>query len=221
MACGSLSNEIPWVKEDVSEIVKLSVSRLSLEVLDLETYLPMFEHMNFSALRTLRLSQCRHVLPFLEALTIFYSHAPCNLTQLKIMLHLRPGSGYEVALHALERLLYVIPFLCHLQVDAGGDKLLPVNTLFRHGSSLQYLCMSTECTSAKVYLTSQDLSALFHECPYLQQLAIALCPIDLGPIETMGSEFALDANSTSTSPRTGLQTILVRMSFDSWRPKNC
>ncbi|KAF2826088.1 hypothetical protein CC86DRAFT_406388 [Ophiobolus disseminans] len=56
------------------------------------------------------------------------------------------------------------------------------------------------------YLRYENLVKLLHGCTELQELAITICPIYLGPIERVGSDFALDADSQL--PQTELEALL-------------
>jgi hypothetical protein len=53
-----------------------------------------------------------------------------------------------------------------------------------------------------------DITVLLHVCTELRQLAIDMCPVDLGPIERVGLGFSLGTGSHL--PQTELEAVLVR-----------
>jgi hypothetical protein len=115
----------------------------------------------------------------------------------------------EETQQALEHLLDVISSLQHLQLDAGRDKLVSAACLLRHGTTLQSLCLSADRTTANFHLSLSDLTTILRGCPHLQQLAIALCPVDLGSIDDLGADLMLGV-TTAASNYAELEAMLVK-----------
>jgi hypothetical protein len=204
----SYRSKYPWDDEDVFTIPKLS--RLDLQFVHLQACSPFLKHVDFSFLTSLRFVSCQSDLSFLQTLARYYSQRPCNLAKLEISLKLRHSGGPIKETHqALEHLLYVLPPHRHLKLDAGNDRLVSTACLLRHGTMLQSLCLSAEHTTAKIYLSLSDLTTILRACPHLQQLAIALCLVDLGSIEDFGANFTLGSN-TAASAQAELEAMLVR-----------
>jgi hypothetical protein len=68
---------------------------------------------------------------------------------------------------------------------------------------LVFFVMALHC------LSLSDLDIILRGCPHLQQLAITLCPIDLGSIDDLGADFTLGDN-TAASKYTEHEAMLVR-----------
>ena len=168
----------------------------------------IFSHIDFSALKILTIVRCSQAPPFLEALVAYYSRAPCKLNRLDVMLRDHRRVAKDAAVQALERLLDCIPPLCSLTLDPGAEKHLNVACFVRHGSRLRNLLLGNARTMLRPYLSYSALTKLLHACPELRQLAVALPPIEMGPIERAGSEFVLGASSQL--PQTELESALVR-----------
>jgi hypothetical protein len=187
------------------------LSKLDLELVHLQGCSAVFKHIDFSILTSLRVVHCMGALRFLQTLVMQYSQGPCNLTELAIVVDLCHGGLGRKSHQALEDLLDLVSPLQQLQLDTGSDKLVSTACLLRHGTKLQSLCLSAASTTAQVYLSLLDLNTLLRGCPYLQQLAITLCPVDLGFIDDLGVDSTLGGN-TGASKYPELEVMLIRVS---------
>jgi hypothetical protein len=109
-------------------------------------------------------------------------------------------------MQAIESLLQCVPPLRQIYIDVGADKLVSTACLLRHGSTLRTLWLATGRAETPGHLSINDLNALVDGCPHLEQLATNLCPVDMGPIELVGSDFTLNHNRHL--PRTELEAML-------------
>jgi hypothetical protein len=195
------------VAHDQGLIRTLGLTQLGFGGLCFATYsTTMFKSINFSALVTLRITSCRRVTPFLKALTVLYSESPCKLARLDVIIRAQRGNTHDAAMQATESLLQCVPPLEYIYVDIGGDRLVSTACLLRHGPTLRTLWLATGRTETPEHLSSEDLNALIDGCPHLEQLATNLCPIDMGSIQCVGSDFTLHHNRNL--PRTELEAML-------------
>ena len=191
--------------DDSVDVLKLS--ELLCANLDFETRpTTLLKCVDFSSLNTLQIYRCKRALPFLEALVTYYSQGSCKLRRLDIMLLRHRDGGHDAAMQATENLLQCVSPLQHLYLDAGADRLVNIACLLRHGPSLRSLWLSTGRAAVMGHLNFRDVSTLLDSCSRLEQLATNLCPIDLGPIESVGSDFAL--TSSGYLPQTELEAML-------------
>jgi hypothetical protein len=188
----------------VLKLFKLGLCNLSFKPLPTT----IFEHIDFSSLEGLRITRCKGARSFIHTLAAYYSRTSCNLKRLDILLQKHPDT-MRATVRAIERLLQCVPPLRQLYVDTGSDRLVNVTCLLRHGKALQTLWLATGRAEVLEHLTAENFVTLLDYCPLLKQFATNLCPIDLGPIGSMGSNFALGKDDCL--PQTELSAILVNI----------
>jgi hypothetical protein len=171
----------------------------------------IFTYIDFSALETLQIIRCKDVSPFLLALVGVYTQSPCNLKRVHILLRKTEYFARDPTIRAIEQFLGCISPVQHLSLDTGADKLVGSACLLKHAPTLLALWLGTGYAEAGAHLNTRDLSTLLEDCIHLEQLAIHLCPIDLGSIENVGSNFSLV--TPDTAPLTELEAMLVSLSL--------
>lgn len=168
----------------------------------------IFNIVEFSVLKVLNITRCKHAALFIDAVATCYSQKPCVLSRLDVKLRTQVSPSDDIAVQALERLVGCVPSLSVLHLDPGRDKLVDATCLVRHGQRLRNLWPGNARSTAKPYLSYQPLQLLLQACAGLHQLAISLCEIDLGPIGRVGADFSLGTDVSL--PQTELEAMLVR-----------
>jgi hypothetical protein len=162
---------------------------------------------NASALQSLQLSQCKNIGPLFIALAAEFKHS-CSLVEFDITLIDAPTLELRQALDGALDVMGPNLRCLWLQSKAGGN--IDINHVTRHGPSLRQLGIEGISLHIEPILSVNELSAMLAACPHLEGLAIHLCPISLGKILDLASNFDLGrASSPGTSDlRASLVSLL-------------
>jgi hypothetical protein len=127
--------------------------------------------------------RCKRAAPFINALSAFYTRAPCKLKDLRVCLRKSKGDENDDVVHAIQSLLSCVSPLEELYIETGTDELVDLNYLTQFGSSLRTLCLGSNLVQAISYLGLGDYDKLSQVCPLLDQLAIDLCPVSIEELQ--------------------------------------
>ncbi|OWY56808.1 hypothetical protein AALT_g10759 [Alternaria alternata] len=167
----------------------LQLVRFQLCWLDLMTYpASLFKAIDFSVLRDLIIGECGNVGAFLTALVPGASQVPA-LKRLEMVSSLLPPS--DASLQAIETLVTSTPSLQTLWLDVGKGRLIDVACLAGHGNTLKRLGLAASSRTQGPYYSALDLDKLLTQAPKLVDLAVSLCPINLGHVRHLGAKFKL------------------------------
>jgi hypothetical protein len=155
----------------------------------------LLSYVDVARLSTLVLRKCRKVGLLLPALALAFSHA-CSLTELEISMPIG-AKPCEVTMQACEALLNRVPGLRKLWLHVARGRMVDINCISRHGSTLLQLglCRSPKADRTQTHVDAADLRTLLASSLNLEDLAIDLCPIDLGDSHRFSSNFTLEGSA--------------------------
>jgi hypothetical protein len=186
----------------------LQLDHLQLSWLDLETYpASLFTVIDFSVLRDLLVMECDNVGAFLTALVPGASQVPA-LKRLEMVSSLLPPS--DASLQAIETLVTSTPSLQTLWLDVGKGRLIDVACLAGHGNTLKRLGLAASSRTQGPYYSALDLDKLLTQAPKLVDLAVSLCPINLGHVRHLGAKFKLFKQTGNDYVLSETEFLLVR-----------
>ncbi|CAN9226194.1 hypothetical protein CC77DRAFT_1100163 [Alternaria alternata] len=187
----------------------LQLDHLQLSWLDLETYpASLFTVIDFSVLRDLLVMECDNVGAFLTALVPGASQVPA-LKRLEMVSSLLPPS--DASLQAIETLVTSTPSLQTLWLDVGKGRLIDVACLAGHGNTLKRLGLAASSRTQGPYYSALDLDKLLTQAPKLVDLAVSLCPINLGHVRHLGAKFKLFKQTGNDYVLSETEFLLIRI----------
>jgi len=188
----------------------LQLDRLHLHCLILKTYpASLFTVIDFSVLRELSVTRCcRQVGAFLTALVPGVSKVP-SLRRLEITVALISIPSDD-ALEAIEALVTSTSSLRELWLDVGKERLIDVACLAGYGNTLKGLGLAASSRTQGPYYSALDLDKLLTQAPKLVDLAVSLCPINLGHVRHLGAKFKLFKQTGNDYVLSETEFLLVR-----------
>jgi hypothetical protein len=190
-------------------IQSLGLIELQLLRLDLETYpASIFAHINFHGLQFLSISKCRKVGAFLTALVVAVPQATLLRT---LEISVRPKrTSMNTEIQAVEAVVASTSSLEKLWLDVGKGRAFTLSCLDGKAKSLRQLALLASSKShVAPYYNSSELGKLLEQAPNLESLAINLCPVSLGPVRYLATEFKLSAQAEEGSDFDDIKSLLV------------
>jgi hypothetical protein len=151
--------------------------------------------------------ECDNVGAFLTALVPGASQVPA-LKRLEMVSSLLPPS--DASLQAIETLVTSTPSLQTLWLDVGKGRLIDVACLAGHGNTLKRLGLAASSRTQGPYYSALDLDKLLTQAPKLVDLAVSLCPINLGHVRHLGAKFKLFKQTGNDYVLSETEFLLVR-----------
>ncbi|CAI9631116.1 unnamed protein product [Alternaria burnsii] len=188
----------------------LQLDLLRLGWLDLKTYpASLFTVIDFSVLRALSIVDCYNIGAFLTALVPGASQVPA-LKKLGISAHSSSHLS-EATVKAIETLVTSISSLQDLWLNVGKGRLVDVACLAGNGNMLKRLVLATSSRTQGPYYSALDLDKLLTQAPNLEHIAINLCPISLGHVRYLGTQFKLFQQNGNDYVFGETEPLLVRI----------
>ncbi|CAN9370735.1 unnamed protein product [Alternaria sp. RS040] len=178
--------------------------------LNLKTYpASSFTVIDFSVLRELYVVYCREFGGFMTALVPGASKVPL-LEKLEIIVtvSLTPS---EADVQAIETFLTSTSSLQRLWLDIGKARLIDVACLAGHGNTLKGLGLAASSRTQGPHYSTLDLDKLLTQAPKLMDLAISLCPINLGHVWHLGAKFKLFKQTGNDYVLSETEFLLIRI----------
>jgi hypothetical protein len=116
----------------------------------------------------------------------------------------------EDALEAIEALVTSTSSLRELWLDVGKGRLIDVACLAGHGNTLKSLGLAALSRTQDPYYSALGLDKLLVQAPKLVDLAISLCPINLGHVRHLGAKFKLFKQTGNNYLLSETEFLLVR-----------
>jgi hypothetical protein len=187
----------------------LQLDRLHLHCLILKTYpASLFAVIDLSVLRELSVTRFCQVGAFITALVPGVSKVPSS-RRLEIMVA-STSILSEDALEAIEALATSTSSLRELWLDVGKGRLIDAACLAGHGNTLKSLGLAALSRTQDPYYSALELDKLLVQAPKLVDLAISLCPINLGHVGHLGAKFKLFKQTGNDYVLSETEFLLVR-----------
>jgi len=116
----------------------------------------------------------------------------------------------EDALEAIEALATSTSSLRELWLDVGKGRLIDAACLAGHGNMLKSLGLAALSRTQDPYYSALELDKLLVQAPKLVDLAISLCPINLGHVGHLGAKFKLFKQTGNDYVLSETEFLLVR-----------
>ncbi|KAH3982500.1 hypothetical protein HBI81_034860 [Parastagonospora nodorum] len=163
----------------------LQLLHLQLCSLNLVAPPTLAKYVNLQTLRDLRLFRCGNIVPVITSLASSLSESAA-LDTLEIVVF----DEEDKITQAIEKLLGSFSELKGLWLDMEDARMIDVSCLSRHGSLLRQLGLSSY-PKARQSLSVETIQAVITSCPFLEGLAVDFPVVDMGHIQTLGSNFEI------------------------------
>lgn len=147
-----------------------------------------WKSLDFSRLSYLQIDESNYIVPFVEALSSYYTIGVGELADLHIILPYRLEEPRN-SVRAIEELLKVCPKLKSLQLELSRHGPVAKDCILAHQQRLRWLMMGTGESEIHSYLSVTDMTAILRACVHLKQLAINMPATNLGLITKLGTSF--------------------------------
>ncbi|KAH4007556.1 hypothetical protein HBH98_011060 [Parastagonospora nodorum] len=183
----------------------LQLLHLQLCSLNLMAPPTLAKYVNLQTLRGLRLFRCGNIVPVITSLASSLSESAA-LDTLEIVVF----DEEDKITQAIEKLLGIFSGLKGLWLDMEDARMIDVSCLSRHGSLLRQLGLSSYPTTRQS-LSVETIQAVITSCPLLEGLAVDFPVVDMGHVQTLGSNFEIPTINNVQRASTEFEAFLLRM----------
>lgn len=181
----------------------LQLSHLELSRIDFLAQPILATYVDLKKLRTIQLSGCINIESALTSLA-----SSLSITSALEALEIVSTSDTGGVTQAVEALLRSFSGLKDLWLDVMDTHIIDVSCLSRHGLTLRQLGL-VPGPGAQRCLDIAALQTVISTCPNMVGLAVHFPIIDMGHIQTLGSDFEILQTNSFRRPLTELEAFLV------------